>query len=82
MLAIVNSVVTLAGVIAPFAMGSVIQNAATPLAGYEKGYVVFGILLLAGGLIGLIFIRPEIDRARLARHAVPAGSRTLASAAD
>ena len=45
MLAIVNSAVTLAGVIAPFAMGSVIQNAATPVAGYEKGYVVFGILL-------------------------------------
>jgi hypothetical protein len=43
----------------------------TPVAGYEKGYVVFGILLLIGGLIGLLFIRPEADRARLARYAAP-----------
>ena len=27
-----------------------IQNASTPLAGYEQGYVILGVLLLAGGL--------------------------------
>jgi MFS family permease len=74
MLAIVNSVVTLAGVLAPLVMGSVIQNAATPLAGYERGYVILGVLLLAGGLIGLLFIRPEADRKRLAAYAVAAPS--------
>ena len=66
MLAITTSVVTLAGVIAPFVMGSMIQKAATPMAGYEEGYIVLGCLLLAGGIIGLLFIRPEADRARLA----------------
>ncbi len=35
MLAITTSVVTLAGVLAPLIMGSMIENAATPLAGYE-----------------------------------------------
>jgi ACS family D-galactonate transporter-like MFS transporter len=74
MLAIVNSVVTSAGVIAPLAMGAVVQNAATPAAGYGRGYVVQGGLLLAGGLIGLLFIRPERDRQELARHALPAPS--------
>ena len=69
MLAIVTSIVTLAGVIAPLAMGAVIQHAASPVAGYEKGYVILGLLLLAGGLVGLLFIRPEHDRARLAAHA-------------
>jgi len=69
MLAIVNSIVTLAGVLAPIAMGAMVQNAATPHAGFEQGYIVFGVLLLAGGLIGLLFIRPEADRARLALHA-------------
>ena len=49
-----------------------IQNASTPLAGYENGYVILGVLLLAGGIIGLLFIRPEADRKRLAAHAVPA----------
>ena len=72
MLAIVNSVVTLAGVLAPLIMGEMIQHAATPVAGFEKGYVVFGVLLLAGGLIGLLFIRPEADRKRLAARAVAA----------
>ncbi len=70
MLAITTSIVTLAGVLAPLAMGAVIQNAATPMAGYERGYFILGGLLLVGGLIGLLFIRPEADRKRLAAHAV------------
>jgi MFS transporter, ACS family, D-galactonate transporter len=70
MLAITSSIITLAGVIAPLAMGAVIQNASSPLAGYEQSYVILGGLLLAGGIIGLLFIRPEADRARLAAHTV------------
>ena len=31
---------------------------------------ILGVLLIAGGLIGLLFIRPEADRKRLAAHAV------------
>ena len=75
MLAITTSFVTLAGVLAPLVMGSMIQKAATPLAGYEQGYVVLGILLLAGGIIGLLFVRPEADRRKLAARAtrLPAG---------
>ena len=66
MLAIVTSVITLGGVIAPFAMGVVVQDAATRLAGYDRGFAILGGLLLVGGLIGLLFIRPEADRKRLA----------------
>ena len=69
MLAITTSVVTLAGVLAPLVMGAMVQNAATPMAGYERGYVVLGGLLIVGGLIGLFFIRPEHDRKRLAARA-------------
>jgi MFS family permease len=72
MLAIANSVIASAGVIAPLAMGAVVQNAATPMAGYEHGYFILGGLLLLGGLIGLLFIRPELDRQRLAARAIAA----------
>jgi ACS family D-galactonate transporter-like MFS transporter len=70
MLAITTSIVTLAGVLSPWVMGKVVANAATRVAGYEKGYVILGVMLLAGGLIGLLFIRPEADRKRLAARAV------------
>ena len=70
MLAITSSIITLAGVIAPLAMAAAIQHASSPVAGYEQSYVILGGLLLAGGIIGLLFIRPEADRARLAAHTV------------
>jgi ACS family D-galactonate transporter-like MFS transporter len=74
MLAIVTSTVTLAGVLAPLVMGALIQHAETRLIGYEKGFTINGLLLLAGGLIGLLFIRPETDRKRLAARAIAAPS--------
>lgn len=73
MLAIVNSIMTLGGVAAPLAMGAVLQSAATRLEGYDRGFVILGFLLLAGGLVGLIFIRPEADRQALGRQ-VPVSS--------
>ena len=69
MLAIATSIYTSAGVIAPWAMGRVIQEAANRQAGYEQGFVILGGLLLAGGLIGLLFTRPEAARVRLAAKA-------------
>jgi MFS family permease len=65
MLAIVNSVMTLGGVAAPLVMGLVLQNAPTRLDGYDRGFLILGVLLTVGGLIGALFIRPEADRRRL-----------------
>jgi MFS transporter, ACS family, D-galactonate transporter len=65
MLAIVTSVTTLGGVMAPVVMGAIVQGGASRLAGYDRGFTVLAVMLLAGGLIGLLFIRPEADRRRL-----------------
>jgi MFS family permease len=65
MLAINNAVGTAAGIIAPFLMGSVIERAVTPAAGYDLGFAVCGGVTLVGGLIGLLFLRPEAEKVRL-----------------
>jgi MFS family permease len=70
MLAISTAIVTLSGAFGPYVMGWVIQHAATPIQGYEFSFAILGVLLLAGGIVGLLFIRPEADRKRLAAHAV------------
>ena len=72
MLAIVISISTLGSVSAPLVTGAVVQHAATRLAGYDQGFMLLGVLLLAGGLAGALFIRPEADRAALVRLAVRA----------
>ncbi|HMA89584.1 MAG TPA: MFS transporter [Burkholderiales bacterium] len=63
-LAINSAVGTSAGVIAPYAMGSMIQGAASAAAGYGEGFAICGMVMIVGGLIGLAFLRPESQRAR------------------
>jgi ACS family D-galactonate transporter-like MFS transporter len=67
LLAIGTAVSTLAGLLAPFVMGNVIETAATPLAGFNTGFIICGIIMLIGGLIGMALIRPERDAVRGAK---------------
>ena len=66
MLAINSAVGTSAGIIAPYIMGSVIEGAASAAEGYSNGFTVCGVVTLVGGLIGLVFLRPETERAGFA----------------
>lgn len=68
MLAINSAVGTAAGIIAPFVMGSVVEGAATAAEGYSLGFTICGFVTLIGGVIGLMFLRPEAERARLAQR--------------
>jgi MFS transporter, ACS family, D-galactonate transporter len=66
----VNSAIgTSAGIIAPYLMGSVIERATSASEGYSNGFVICGVVALAGGLIGLFFLRPERELARSAARA-------------
>ena len=64
LLAIGTAIATSAGLLAPYVMGSVVETAATPLAGFNTGFMICGVIMLAGGLIGMALIRPERDALR------------------
>lgn len=65
-LAVNSAVGTSAGIIAPYLMGSVIEGANSAAQGYSNGFTICGLVTLVGGLIGLIFLRPEQTRAGFA----------------
>ena len=65
MIAIYGAIYTLAGILAPTMMGSLIQRAAVPIDGYMTGYVINGVIMIASGLLGLLLLWPNTERARL-----------------
>ena len=66
MIGMSNAVATSAGVVAPWLMGSVIQGAATAAGGYDRGYLIAGIVCSLAGLVGALFCRPQTECQRLA----------------
>jgi MFS transporter, ACS family, D-galactonate transporter len=73
LLAIGTAIATSAGLLAPYVMGSVIQNAATPLDGFNIGFGICGWIMLVGGAIAIALIRPEREASRWA-NVVPLGA--------
>jgi MFS family permease len=64
-IAIYGAIYTLAGIIAPSVMGSMIQRAAVPLDGYMTGFTINAVILVASGVLGLLLLWPNTERARL-----------------
>jgi MFS family permease len=64
-IAIYGAIYTLAGIIAPVVMGSVIKHAATPFEGYITGFTINAVIMVASGLLGLLLLWPNSERARL-----------------
>src|SRR6266581_175884 len=64
-ISIYGAIYTLAGIFAPFVMGSVIQRAAVPLDGYLTGFTINAVIMIASGLLGLLLLWPNTERARL-----------------
>ncbi|MBI5131899.1 MAG: MFS transporter [Rhodopseudomonas palustris] len=71
-IAIYGALYTLAGIVAPLVMGSVVQNAASLNEGYLTGYVINGAVMMVSGLLGLLLLWPNTERARLLSGAAPA----------
>jgi MFS family permease len=64
-IAIYGAIYTLAGIIAPSVMGHVIQSATTPIDGYMIGFTINAAIMIASGLLGLLLLWPNTERARL-----------------
>ena len=67
-IAIYGAIYTLAGIVAPLVMGSVIQHASGQVEGYMTGYTINAIVLVVSGLLGLLLLWPNTERARLMAH--------------
>jgi hypothetical protein len=50
-------------------MGSVIQHSAGLLEGYMTGFTINAVVLVASGLLGLLLLWPNTERARLIEQA-------------
>jgi len=64
-IAIYGAIYTLAGIVAPQVMGSVIQRSGGLLDGYLTGFTINAVVLTASGLLGLLLLWPNTERARL-----------------
>jgi MFS family permease len=67
-IAIYGALYTLAGVVAPAVMGSVIQHAGNMLDGYMTGFTINAVILFSSGVLGLLLLWPNTERARLLTH--------------
>jgi MFS family permease len=66
-IAIYGAIYTLAGILAPSVMGNMIQRASGSLEGYMAGFTINAVILIVSGLLGLLLLWPDVERARLAR---------------
>jgi len=74
MLGICNGTFTLAGLIAPWLMGHIVDVGINPAQGFRDGFLFAGLLIVAGGIIAMLLINPEHDLARFReREAATAG---------
>jgi len=68
-ISIYGALYTLAGIAAPLVMGSVIQHAPSLLDGYLTGFTINATIMIVSGLLGLVLLWPNSERARLLRQA-------------
>ncbi|SCB52343.1 Predicted arabinose efflux permease, MFS family [Bradyrhizobium shewense] len=73
-LAIYGALYTLAGIIAPAVMGAMIQRAGSTVDGYMAGFTINAVIMVGSGLLGLLLLWPNSEKARLTRGAAAQAS--------
>jgi MFS family permease len=69
-IAIYGALYTLAGILAPLVMGGVIQRSGGMLEGYMTGFTINAVVMVTSGLLGLLLLWPNTERARLTGQVV------------
>jgi len=64
-IAIYGAIYTLAGILAPAVMGTLVQHAGGLTQGYLMGFTINAAILITSGLLGLMLLWPNTERARL-----------------
>src|ERR1700733_15270150 len=64
-ISIYGAIYTLAGILAPWVMGGVIQRASGILDGFMAGFTINAGILIVAGLLGLLLLWPNTERERL-----------------
>lgn len=57
---------SMAGVLAPLVLGYLVDAAPDPIVGYGHGFATTGILMVVGGALAILLVRPERDLLRIA----------------
>lgn len=68
LLAITASVGTSAGLLAPYVTGRLVEHAATSLDGFNRAFLICGVIMLIGGSLGMMLIRPEREAMHRSRE--------------
>jgi MFS family permease len=69
-ISIYGALYTLAGIAAPKIMGEVIQRAGGVMDGYLMGFTINAVVLIGSGVLGLLLLWPNTERARLTGQGV------------
>lgn len=82
MLGISNAVFSVAGLVAPWLTGHIVDVGLDPATGFRQGFLFAGSLICAGGIIAMVLIDPAGDLARFKRQQSPRHRETTDVACD
>ncbi|MGW4029467.1 MFS transporter [Streptomyces sp. NPDC004838] len=68
---VIVAVYSLGGIIAPLVLGGLIDSAPSPGEGYSQGFLVIGLIVVAGAIVSALLTNPERDALKVASHGRP-----------
>lgn len=63
-----NAMFSLAGLVAPWLTGHIVDHGLDPAAGFRQGFLFAGCLMCAGAILAAVLIHPASDLARFREH--------------